>query len=528
MHEIFSQILTYVRGTWRYRWWILSIAWIVSAAGWVFVASLPDQYKASARVYVDTDSILKPLLGRTLVSAGESRRLALMAKALFSRPNLEKLMRMTDLDLQAKTKEETEEIITELLAKLKLIATRDVNLYTISYDDEDPELAKLVVKSFLTMFVESSLGDSRKDQDSARQFLERQIAEYERRLEEAEEKQALFKRKNISYLADKGGGYYENLSQHKTMLTQAELELRIQSDRLVALQEQMEDAEDEEYLDEEIELGEAMAVSSVYDGRIAALQSNLDEMLMRFTDKHPDVVGTRRTLQELEEKRRNEAVATVASSSDVPSSNPVYQQLRLAYADAKAEVAAKQTVVSEYKDRIAKLEAAVDRVLQVESEQQQLNRDYSLLKSQHQKFLSSLENAKVSHDVDTRSGAVRFRIIDPPQVPATPSGPPRMLFSSGALIAGLGLGVTIAFLLSQLRPTFDDRRSLNEIMDLPVLGSVSMVWTQQQLKMRQKRHLGFLFVLFALVVTFGMVSAAYMLEIDWFNYIGSLRKIAGI
>jgi len=136
MHEILLQVLGYVRGTWRYRWWILGIAWVVAAGGWVFVASLPDQYQATARVYVDTQSVLKPLLRGAIVSTGEARRLALMTKTLFSRPNLEKLMRMTDLDLQAKTKQDTEELLSRIKRSIGLSGTQNFNLYTLSYRDE--------------------------------------------------------------------------------------------------------------------------------------------------------------------------------------------------------------------------------------------------------------------------------------------------------------------------------------------------------------------------------------------------------
>jgi len=210
------------------------------------------------------------------------------------------------------------------------------------------------------------------------------------------------------------------------------------------------------------------------------------------------------------------------------SNNPIYQQLRLTYADAKANVAARQAVVVEYKKRIDNLKQAVDKVLQVENEEKRLNRDYGIIKKQHQTLLGRLESARMTREVDTSASSVRFRVIDPPRVPAKPSGPPRVLMSSAVLLGGLIAGVLLAFFLSQLRPTFDDRRTLNEAMGLPVLGSVSMVWTRAQIGKRKRRHYAFLLSLLLLVATFGVVTTAFMFDLDWKYYLGELRQIAGI
>ena len=134
----------------------------------------------------------------------------------------------------------------------------------------------------------------------------------------------------------------------------------------------------------------------------------------------------------------------------------------------------------------------------------------------------------MGQDVDTSAGGVRFRIVEPPRVPPNPSGPPRMLLSSGVLLGGLVAGFALAFFMSQLRPTFDDRKTLNEISDLPVLGSVGMIWTQAQLKNRQRRHLAFLTGLLGLVSIYGLVMAVYLFQLDWIGYLGEFRRMAGL
>ena len=166
MHDVVVLLLRYARGTWRFRWWMLGIAWAVSVVGWSVVAKLPDQYEASARVYVDTSSVLRPLLQGIAINTGDTqKKIFLMTRTLLSRPNLEKVMRMTDLDLQATTDSEKEEIVDELKERITFSGTSRENLYTISYENDSADLAKLVVKSLLTIFMESNLGEVRKDQD---------------------------------------------------------------------------------------------------------------------------------------------------------------------------------------------------------------------------------------------------------------------------------------------------------------------------------------------------------------------------
>jgi uncharacterized protein involved in exopolysaccharide biosynthesis len=116
---------------------------------------------------VDTQSILKPLMSGLAVQPNVDQQISILSRTLISRPNVEKLIRMADLDLTVKTKEEREALILGVTKSLEIrVAGRD-NLYTLAYTDTDAERAKRVVQSMVSMFVESGLGDKRKDSDTA-------------------------------------------------------------------------------------------------------------------------------------------------------------------------------------------------------------------------------------------------------------------------------------------------------------------------------------------------------------------------
>ena len=96
------------------------------------------------------------------------------------------------------------------------------------------------------------------------------------------------------------------------------------------------------------------------------------------------------------------------------------------------------------------------------------------------------------------------------------------------VLVGLGIGVAIAFLLSQVRPTYDNREVLNRLTGIPVLGSVSMVWTQSQIKIRRRRHLGFLLGLLALLSAYSLVMFLYITDVDPVWMLHRLQQMANV
>lgn len=142
MNEIVEQLLGYLHGVWRNRWYVLGCAWLVCLIGWVVVHKLPDQYQATARVFVDTQSVLRPLLQGLAVNVNPDAQIGLVTRTLLSRPNLEKIARRADLDIRAKTPEAMDALLNGLQKQIGLGAAGRENLYSVAYQASDPQLAK--------------------------------------------------------------------------------------------------------------------------------------------------------------------------------------------------------------------------------------------------------------------------------------------------------------------------------------------------------------------------------------------------
>jgi polysaccharide chain length determinant protein (PEP-CTERM system associated) len=508
MHELFSQILAYVRGTWRYRWLALTVAWTVCIAGWMYVSQLPDEYRASARVHVDTESVLRPLLRGLAVDTNITQRVNLMTRTLLTRPNLEKVARMTDMHLQAGTEPEMEAVINRLRSRITIQGTDRENLYTLSYQDRNPQRAHAVVQALQTIFVESALGDTRIDSDMAQRFIDQQIAEYEQRLKAAEDRLADFRRENVGQLPGDRGDYYQRLQRAQTELEEARFLLREAENRRDEVRRQLAGEEPSFGI-----MGGGVAghpTTSALDARIDAMQRRLDEMLLTYTEQHPDVIALRRTIADLEKQKEEELALLAANRPEGLASpglqtNPVYQQMRIALSNAEVEVSSLRVRVQRNQEQVTELQRMVDIIPQIEAELQRLNRDYSVNRENYEQLLRRREAASISQSVEDRGDQVQFRVIEPARVPTSPSAPNRPALFAGVLLLGLAAGAGLAFVVAQLRPVFDDRKLLNALTGFPVLGTVSLV-RDTRMRLRQRFELvSFASVTGALLVAYGLV-----------------------
>ena len=498
MFELLGQVISVVKGMWKFRWPAIGVAWVVSAVSVVVVFSVPDKYEASARIFVDTQSILKPLMAGLAVQPDVEQQITMLSRTLISRPNVEKLIRMADLDLGSNNKADRDALIDRVTRGLEIRNAGRDNLYTLAYRDESQEREKRVVKSLVSIFVESSLGASRKDSDSAKKFIEEQIKVYVTKLEDAEARLKEFRLKNIDMQTSKGSEVSWAFGDVSNQLNQARLELKEAENARDAARKQL-DAEKSQTTNittRSILQESAIQVSTPeVDARIAAQKQNLDALLQRFTDQHPDVVNIRRLLKELEEQKRKDVaelrkVAMAAPPAAEQGNGPslAAQELGRMLAASEVQVASLKARVSEYESRMAKARQQMKVAPQIEAEFAQLNREYDIHKKNYEGLVTRREQAGMSGQLEDAAGVADFRLIDPPRTSNKPVAPNRLLLLPVALIAGLGAGLGIAFVLSQLRAVFFDARAVRNTIGLPILGVVTMVRTDAA-RLRERREL---------------------------------------
>ena len=293
MRELLHLLRTEIRGSWRYRWAAMIVAWIVCVLGWLSVFSMPDMYGARAQVYVDADSRLADVMGAVGVAPGVGSRVYVVRQAMLGRPQLERVARETDLDLRARTPEEKESLITGLRERIGVKSGRlreAQNLYTITFEDRDRAMAISVVQTLLDTFVEDVLDLKAQGSEDVTGYLEDQLNHYSGLLSESEVALANFKKQYVGMLPGENGGVFERLQIEIDALSALRLELRIQEDRRSELRRQLQS--ETPNLPEGAEQGAGVPIpGSTTQATISSLEAQRAQLLLVYTDRHPDIVA---------------------------------------------------------------------------------------------------------------------------------------------------------------------------------------------------------------------------------------------
>lgn len=497
VYDLIQQFKPHLLAVWRYRWVWIVVSLLVTIVAWPVVVNLPDKYESSTRLYVDTQSMLKPVLKGLAVDSNIAVEFAAVTKrTLMSRNNIERIIRESDLDITVNNTKEQEKLIEHVRKNVKIISYGAKgrgqldNFYAISFENSDPHTAYSVVKSVLDIFVENSLGASRKDSTHTTNFLNRQISEYEQRLSLAENNLRQFKQKNINLMPNQSGGYYAQFSAATDSLRLAKRELKEEQEKEKKLLQEIEK------VTSGVGIVDSSKLLSPIDERIQILQTQLDDLYLRYTSLHPNIIALEETISQLK-KDKEELKTGDKSAAPSLTSNKLYQDLTVEQSKISGQVSALKVRVKEYESEIARLKSLIDTIPEVEAALAKLNRDYDINKEKYNSLVSRRESANISNQADTDSDQVTFKIIEAPKVPVIPLGPNRPILFIAVYAVSIGAGILVAWLFSQMKPTIMTERELTEKYGFNTLGSVSVVMSSAQKSYERKKLIGFILILFA-------------------------------
>lgn len=495
MNQLVEKVQSELRDAWRFRRFALITAWGVCMIGWLVVYLLPDRYEAYARVNVDTRTPLREQLDGFNVAQDIETQLNLVRQRLLGRANLDKVATQVRLDAAVVTPQQRDALLSNISSRIFITleppTVRDPRipntLYRLTYTDSNRDTALRVVDVLLNSFVEDTVGSKHTGTASAQRFLREQIADYDRRLAEAEQRLAEFKKKNFGLVPGEQGDHFSRLTSETQEVQRLEAAIGVAASRRNELQRQLRG--ETPFV---MPSGTAVAATNPMGAqagpqdtasRIQETQARLDDMLLRFTDKHPDVIATREVLAQLQARQQQEISALKRGDPGVAAvagaqSNPLFQGIQTALNQVDVELAALRVELANHQSNVASLRKLVDTAPEVEAEYARLTRDYEVTRTYYNDLLGRLERARVSGDAE-QTGVVTFNVVDPPTVGFTPTFPNRPLLLTVVLVAALVLGAGIAYLLHMLRPVFSSERSLAELTGLPVLGAVTRVWVDK-------------------------------------------------
>ena len=503
MEQLLRQILTELRGAWRFRWFAMLVTWAVGLGGIVFVLSMPDLYEARAQVFVDTRD---PLMAAARGGEDADAKVAYVRRMLLSTPNLEQVARETDLDLRAPTPQAFQALVAKLQNDLRVQPGGgrgfESNVYSIVYRDVDRRIAERVVQVLLNSFQEQSLEGDLRDDLKALDFLDNQMAEYRRRLEDAEARVADFRRRNAGLIGGEGG-FFSRLEAFQEELREVRGGLQVALEKRAALARQFSASEQAGTQDE----SGATSLAELQN-QVLQTEKQLDELRLIYTDEHPSVISTRETLAALQgrlERRRDELGPLLGAGG---AGGAVVENVRIALSQVEIEITELRGRERTLEQRINELQDRVEIAPQLEAELAGLNRDHAVLRNQYESLLQRRELLSFDIDRKRQGRQLEFRIIEPPLAPQAPVAPDRWRLMLMVLAASLAAGGGLAFLLHQMRPVFVSGDMVYQQLGIPVLGTVSMAWTQRAVWKRRSAEAVFAVGLLALLGIFGIVFLA--------------------
>ncbi len=468
--------------------------------------AVPRKYASATTILAQGSDIIQPLLEGRAVATEVSDRAGLARQVIFSRRVMSMILDKGGW-LKDKPSAIEQDRIMEQIKSRTMVSSPRPELIQISYHDSDPHRTLEVTQQFAELFIAENRAAKERESREAFEFIDKQVRDYHAKLTGSEKGLMNYRSANIDAQPGSVADSTARINALRAQVEQARMSMMEQQSRESALVSQ---------LTGESEVSAVQTRSSMYRAQLIDLQNQYDQLILNYTDKHPDVVRVRLQMQDLqqqlaaEEARRAQGgPANNLALSENAQINPLYQELRTQLATARRELAATRSRMASSQ---AMLNDELDRSRRIATSEgmlAELTRDYEVNRDIYQDLLRRRENARVSMVLDEEQRGLTFRIQDPAMLPVRPSGLRMMHFAAAGLGLGLLTPLGLLFALVTLDPRVRSAKAL-EALDtgLPILVVVPAYETA-----REKRRARTRLVMASLLVA--AVLVCYVL-VYWF------------
>ena len=426
----------------------------------------PKAYTSSTTLLVEETNIIEPLLKGRAVATTVVDRAGIAREVAFSRKVMDEILRTGGWLKSNPGPLEQARLIDQITSRTVIANPRqNLKLIQISYTDTDPDRAFKVTKRFAELIIQESLRTKERESRTAFRFIDSQVGEYHRKLTDAEDKLAQYRKAHPDVLL----GDQEDVSRRI-------VELRREMDKsMMDLADQRSQAGAwQSHLSRESTLGVTQARTGQIGARLAELQAERDRLAGNYTDRHPDVVRVQNQIRNLETQlqRGGTQNVRVAGSAATAALNPIYGEVRGRLTEARSRSAASASRIAMGQSLLSEELARLSRVAALGSELANLLRNFEVNRNLYQDLLERRENARLSMNLDAQRGGLNFRVQEPAAVPLQSDSISLTQMALGGLV--LAIAAPLLLLVSWIR--FDPRvrmsSQIEQLAGLPVLGSI--------------------------------------------------------
>ena len=489
---------------WRRRW-MIAVPFLVVAIGTAVVVQLvPNRYRSETTILVVPQRVPENFVQST-VNQRIDERLQMISQQILSRTRLERIVQEFNLYERERKNMIMEDVIEQM--RLKDIKfdippgrrRDDATAFRVGFESSEARTAMLVTERLASLFIKENLDDRSVLAEATTQFLEAQLEDARRRLDDHEKKLATYRRINEGTLPTQLQANLQAIQTTQQQIRNVQDSMSRDTDRKLAIEGQLAALR----IDSAPALVPPSADPAAVTGgtatqRLEAARGSLKAMELRLTADHPDMKALKRHIGELEKAAEQEALQRPISETAQPPAgvSPAEIARRTRIAELQTEYASIDRRLKEGQAELQRLAAStntyqrrVEATPQRESELTALMRDYETLKDIYTQLLQKNEASKVSANLERRQIGEQFRILDSARLPEKPVSPNRIRMNLMGAAAGLALGIGLVVLFEYRDTSLKSESDVIVALALPVLALVPAIATKNEIVVRRKRRL---------------------------------------
>ncbi|SMC50604.1 polysaccharide chain length determinant protein, PEP-CTERM locus subfamily [Desulfocicer vacuolatum DSM 3385] len=480
----------------RYRWLLVIPLSLALTVGFCLSLLIPRVYSSSTTILIQAQKVPGTYV-KSLVTSGIEERISTISQQIMSRSNLEKIIKQFGLFQENKDeKMYLEDKIKSLRDRITVDITRDrkgADAFTILYRGTNPERVMKITNTLASFYMNENLKIREAQAVGTSEFLDAELKKTRQKLVEKEKILSAYRSKFMGGLPDELESNLRTLDRLQQQLTDRQSMLRETKNSIGSLKSQIAQiqklkASVEQTMTQQVraESGVNQPHPSDFTIRLAQAQRELEDLLLRYTDKHPDVLKQRATVLRLEQLleaegsldsnissasadpidyRMNSSTRTIAQEADIQ------QQIRLN--QLKNEMRQIQLDINDIQRRMKVYQRRVEETPKREQELRSLERDYTNIQAIYSSLLDRKLEAELSVNMEKKQKGEQFRILDFARLPQRPISPDvRKLFvfsfATGAVIGG-GIIFILVFFDGSIRRD----EEIEVLAGLPILASVA-------------------------------------------------------
>jgi len=491
---------------WRRRKWIALLAFTTPLSVVVgLVTSLPNIYRSTATVVVERQQVPEAFVRPTVTGEVETR-FQTISQEIFSRSTLEALIERFGLYPRLRGAVSPESLLgrlrNDIIVTMKSDSTASggpkMVAFSVSYRGGEPRTVAEVTNALAALFMDENLKLRATQASGTAAFLQAQLTEATRNLDEQERRVSEYNRRYMGQLP-------QQLSSNLAAIEQLSAQLRLNNDRQTmtlarreALERQLADVETLS----PVAAGPAV-VADTPALRLLRLRRELRELRVQYTEKYPEVARLRAEVEALE---RELGTSPEAPAAAVSASDPAARRIKAALTEVDAEIKALRKDEQRLRATIGEYQGRVDATPRREQEFQELSRDYQTTKEHYQLLLKRYQEARLAEDMEQRRKGEQFRIVEPAVQAETAAAPNRRRLLLIGLALSLAAGVATAFIAEQFDTSFHSADDLRAFTRVPVLVSIPLFVTPADGRVQQRRFRLVAALALGMVIVLGMGS----------------------